>query len=235
MKRKIIHIDEEKCNGCGLCIDACHERALELVDGKARLVSDSYCDGLGDCLPVCPTAAIEIVEREADPFDEEAVQWRIATDRRRRTEICRVAGVCPGAQFTVQTESECSGGQQTELRHWPVQLALVNPGADFLRRADLLVAADCTAYAHPGFHSDLMQGRVTLIGCPKLDDAQMYREKLVRMFADAEPRRVTVARMEVPCCSQMVQVVKLAMAEAEMPLTCEEVVITVDGKLRRAV
>jgi len=234
VKRKIIEIDEDKCNGCGLCTDACHERALEVVDGKARLVSDVYCDGLGDCLPACPTGAIRIVEREAEPFDEEAVQQRIATSKKRQNELCAAAGICPGVQFTADSgvDSENDGSVN---RHWPVKLALINPAAEFLRGAEILIAADCTAYAQPAFHRDLMRDRVTLIGCPKLGDAQMYRQKLGRIFARAQPSRVVVARMEVPCCSQMVQIVKLALSEADLPVQCEEMVVTVNGELLRAV
>ncbi len=239
MRRTIIEIDEEKCNGCGLCVDACHEGAIELVDGKARLVSDEYCDGLGDCLPECPTNAITLVEREAKAFDEEAVRERM----QERSGEC--AGGCPGlASVAFSTErgdappARTPGGdapaddhRDSELRGWPVQLALVNPRAGHLDGAHLLIAADCAAYAHADFHRDFMRGRVTVIGCPKLDDNGAYREKLREILENNDVRSITVARMEVPCCGGIVAATRSAMLEAGVIVPYDEVVLGVGGEV----
>ena len=240
VRRTIVHIDEEKCNGCGLCIDACHEGAIELVEGKARLVSDEYCDGLGDCLPECPTGAISLVEREAKPFDEELVQRKMAAG----------AGDCPGGcpgvaamalgrnEETVRAEAgqetPAVGTQRSELSQWPVQLRLVNPGASYLQGAHLLVAADCAAYAHAGFHRDFIRGRITLIGCPKLDDADAQREKLAAILAQNDIKSVTVVRMEVPCCGGIVGATRAAMLEAGVIVPYDEVIIGTDGEVLTA-
>ncbi len=216
MKRRIVNIDEQRCNGCGLCIDACHERAIELVDGVARLVSDRYCDGLGDCLPVCPTGAIEITEREAAPFDEEAVQQRMGEARTQVSRGCPTAGGHP-------------------RRHWPVQLALVNPEASFLRGSHLLVAADCAAYVHAAFHREFMEGCVTVIGCPKLDDrSDMYVAKLASMLKGRDLRGITVVRMEVSCCSGLAHLVREAMLDSEVIVPYSEIVLGLDGEILRA-
>ena len=233
MKRKIIHIDEEKCNGCGLCIDACHEGALELVDGKARLVSDEYCDGLGDCLPECPTGAITIIEREAPAFDEQLVKARL--QERERNASSTLAGGCPGlsmCQFdNDQTRSqEDNEGQEkpsSRLGQWPIQISLVNPRAGYLESADLLIAADCTAYAHGNFHEEFMAGRITLIGCPKLDHQEAHLTKLVEIFRSNPPKSVTVVKMEVPCCQGLVHLVKKAMEEAGISVPYTEVTLPI--------
>ncbi|MFO8059110.1 MAG: 4Fe-4S binding protein [Bacillota bacterium] len=214
MRRRIMHIDEEKCNGCGLCVDACHEGAIELVDGKARLVSEQYCDGLGDCLPACPTGAIEITECEAEPFDEEAVQRRM---REAGEESPRV---CP------------AGGKHSEP--WPVQLALVNPDAGFLAGTHLLLAADCAAYVHSDFHREFMGDRVPLICCPKLDGrGETYVTKLASILKRQNVKSITVVRMEVPCCSGLAQLVKRSMLEAEVIVPYAEVVLSLQGEIAR--
>lgn len=193
MIRKIIQIDEERCNGCGLCAKACHEGAIDMVDGKARLMRDDYCDGLGDCLPVCPTNAIHFVEREAAAYDEAAVQ---ANQKNAAT-----AG-CPGARaFDINQENAATSGTPAPscLRQWPVQIKLAPPKAPWLNGAHLLIAADCTAYAAGNFHADFIKGRVVLIGCPKLD-AIDYTQKLTEIIAHNDLQSITVVRMEVPCC-----------------------------------
>lgn len=232
MKRKIVHIDEEKCNGCGLCIDACHERAIELVDGRARLVSDEYCDGLGDCLPACPTGAIEIIEREAAPFDEEAVQERIK-EADAPSPACSGMVGCPGTAALENSHgAEAAPAETPRLRNWPVQLALVNPDSGFLSGAHLLVAADCTAFSYPGLQQEFGEDRVLLVGCPKLDDAALYRDKLVRILETHDVASITVVRMEVPCCSGLSQLVRDSMLKAEVIVPYQEAVIGVRGELQ---
>ncbi|OEF97627.1 ATP-binding protein [Desulfuribacillus alkaliarsenatis] len=252
MKRKIVHIHEELCNGCELCVQACHEAAIQMVDGKAKLLDDKYCDGLGDCLPACPTGAIEIIEREAAEFDEEAVKELLtslgreipaALQTKEEPTASKPApsfGGCPGmqakklAQNSEQQASSIDDGsiRPSQLRQWPVQLNLLNPAADYLQDADLLVAADCVAYAYGDFHKDFMTGKVVAIGCPKLDDNQYYAEKLAHMFANGSIKSVTVARMEVPCCGGIVAATKQALSQSGKNISYNEVVISVDGQVR---
>lgn len=203
MIRKIIQIDTEKCNGCGLCAKACHEGAIGMVDGKAKLLRDDYCDGLGDCLPACPVNAISFAVREAAAYDEAAVLAQKEKD----------------AQL-----------QGSQLQQWPVQIRLVPVEAPFFQGADLLVAADCTAYAYAEFHKDFIRGRVTLIGCPKLDSVD-YAEKLTEIFRNNEIRSVTVVRMEVPCCGGMENAVKRALHDSGKFLPWRVVTISTDGKI----
>ncbi|GAB4262579.1 MAG: 4Fe-4S binding protein [Thermoleophilia bacterium] len=256
VRRQIIRIDEELCTGCGECVPACAEGALEIVDGKARVVAEVLCDGLGACLGECPTGALTIEEREAPEFDEEAVERRLS--RIGRAGVPRhpadplgegaavsayVDGGCPGslsrilgaetaaAPIPVTAAGLADGNRDAEsmLAHWPVQLALVNPLAPFFRNADLLVAADCTPYAYRLFHEDFLRGRSVVVACPKLDDAQRHFEKLVDLFQAARPRSVTVVRMEVPCCSGLVAITRQAAELAGLETPVEEVVITVSG------
>lgn len=232
MKRKIVQIDEEKCNGCGLCAQACHEGAIQMVDGKARLISDEYCDGLGDCLPACPAGAITIVEREAADYDEEKVKARLA--EKKAAAPCQ----CPGSagrtlrprqpQVTPKTETAVDSA----LSNWPVQLHLVNPDASYLDHADLLIAADCAAYAYGDFHREFIDGRVTMIGCPKLDDIDAYREKITAILTRHDIKSVTVVRMEVPCCGGIVNAVRRAMLDSGTIVPYREVVIGLDGTIR---
>mgnify|MGYP005841322649 CR=1 FL=1 len=246
MKRKIISIDEEKCNGCGLCVNACHEGAIELVDGKARLVSDEYCDGLGDCLPECPTGAIEMIEKDTVAYDEEAVHRRM--DERKGASVksekhipcgcpgtaSRMLGRMPeaaGASAEIRDQGHNSHDLPSELRQWPVQLSLINTRAEYLKNADLLIAADCTAYAYAGFHRDFMKGRITIIGCPKLDDNEYYRKKLAEILRTNSIKSITVVRMQVPCCGGIVSAVKSAMIDSQIIVPYSEVIITPDGSI----
>jgi len=257
MKRKIVQIAEEKCTGCGLCVDACHEGALQLVNGKARLISESYCDGLGNCLPECPAGAITIEERDAADFDEEAVQKQIETDVERsgpeascgcaeaegapvpKDAPGKLACGCPGSSARLIERGECAhqaaASQQaavpaSQLRQWPCQIKLVPVNAPYLDNADLLVAADCTAYAHANIHSDFMRGRITLIGCPKLDDTD-YAEKLTEILRAHEIRSVKVLRMEVPCCGGIVTAVKQAIIGSGRMIPWGVVTIGTDGRI----
>lgn len=198
MLRKIIQIDQAACNGCGLCAKACHEGAISMIDGKAKLLRDDYCDGLGDCLPVCPTGAITFVTREAAAYDEAAVQAAKGAPAEP------LACGCPGshAHAIERADAPCacaSGAVASELRQWPVQIKLVPLRAPYLDGADLLIAADCAAYAHGDFHRRFIRGKVTLIGCPKLDEGD-YSEKLTELLRQNDIQSVTVVRMEVPCC-----------------------------------
>ena len=199
LRRKIVKIDKILCNGCGLCVEACHEGAIKLIDGKAKLVSDQYCDGLGDCLPACPTGAIEIIEREAVPYDQKAVDAR--KNQKNKKEEALTSCVCSGGipknivrevenQHACQCQSENGEIEndiqhtrhQAQLRNWPVQLKLINSGADYFDHADILISADCVAYAYGNFHHDFIKNRVALVGCPKLDDNEYYSEKLTEIF-----------------------------------------------------
>jgi NAD-dependent dihydropyrimidine dehydrogenase PreA subunit len=232
MLRKIVTIDEDKCNGCGLCINACHEGALQMVNGKAKLVSDSYCDGLGACLPDCPTGAISITEREADVFDEEAVKQHLAKGSERpATMPCG----CPGsnAKFIKREINNKPVEVKTcdsQLQQWPCQIKLVPVNAPYFDNANLLVAADCTAFAYANLHADFMRNKITLIGCPKLDDVN-YAEKLAEILRTHEIKSVTVIRMEVPCCGGLVSAVKEALIKSEKFIPWRVVVIGTDGSI----
>lgn len=295
MERKIVEINEELCNGCELCVTACHEGAIEMVDGKARLVSDIYCDGLGDCLPACPTGAIEIIERKAEDYSQEAVDARLEAQKKAMEEAevkktlpvhdCGCDGAhdemkkslpvhdcgCGGAHDEMMKKMQSGGGCpgsaamklnvissgnvtnkaeaqakvanmanrmmedpvkaeiQSKLSSWPVQLNLVNPQAEYLEGADLLIAADCTAFAYGNFHNDFIKGRVTLIGCPKLDDNDYYVEKIGMILKQNNIKSITVVRMEVPCCSGIITAAKQAMLNSGMIVNYNEVTIGLDG------
>lgn len=225
MLRKIIQIDEDLCNGCGLCVNACHEGAIGLVDGKAKLLRDDYCDGLGDCLPACPTNAISFVEREAAPYDEAAVQDHLAG---------KTHSGCPGSQakaFEQNASSEgFSGSRPSRIASWPIEIKLLPVQAPYFQGADLLVAADCTAFAYGDFHKDFMDGRVTIIGCPKLDGVD-YAEKLAAIFANNDIRSVTVARMEVPCCGGLENAVRRALEASGKDIPLDVATISCNGDL----
>ena len=216
--RKIVHIDEDKCDGCGLCVPSCHEGAIQIIDGKAKLVAENLCDGLGDCLGHCPQDAITIDERPAEPFDEEAVKAHLAE---METAFEAPAG-CPGARAmtfdggnTREPEEAPAGGDApSRLGQWPVQLALVPPTAPYFQEADLLLAADCAPFAFPGFHEKLLKGRALAIACPKLDDIEPYIDKLAQILRQNEIRSLGVAHMEVPCCLGLVRVAQEAMKRA---------------------
>lgn len=214
MLRKIIEIDQEKCTGCGLCVTACHEGAIALVDGKAKLVKDSYCDGLGDCLPACPEDAISFVVREADPYDEAAVVAAQMARAKAESHASMPSGGCPGSMAKAIDRSEGHTGEAegkiaSRLSHWPCQIKLVPPTAPYLDGCDLLVAADCCAFAYGDFHRDFIDGHVCLVGCPKLDGVD-YSEKLSAIVAANDIRSITVARMEVPCCGGIEHAAKTA-------------------------
>ena len=233
MIRKIIHIDEEKCNGCGLCAKACHEGAIGMVNGKAKLLRDDYCDGLGDCLPVCPTDAISFVEREAAAYDEQAV----LKNKKQAAQENPLPCGCPGMQVktlrkeTAVRSEEAAKPQvvSSQLSQWPVQIKLVPVNAPYFKNANLLIAADCTAYAYGNFHSDFIQGKVTLIGCPKLDDGD-YTEKLTEIIRENEIKSVTIVRMEVPCCGGLELAVKTAIQNSGKFLPWQAVTISTDGR-----
>ncbi|MGN0980647.1 MAG: ATP-binding protein [Candidatus Avoscillospira sp.] len=227
MFRRIIEIDENKCNGCGACAAACHEGAIAMVNGKAKLMRDDYCDGLGDCLPACPTGAIAFVEREAAAYDEAAVL--AAKARKEQTLPCG----CPGSAAKAIQRQEVPADhapQPSQLRQWPVQIKLVPVNAPWFAGADLLVAADCTAYAYGSFHSDFIKGRVTLVGCPKLD-AVDYAVKLTEILRCNDIRSVTVVRMEVPCCGGIEMAVKKALQNSGKSIPCRVAVISTDGRI----
>ena len=238
MKRRIIQIDEQKCNGCGACAAACHEGAIAMVEGKARLMRDDYCDGLGDCLPACPTGAITFVERQAAPYDEAAVQ--AAKQRKAQSAGCpgsaahTLHGGCPGSAARA-----LSGGSEpaaaptmapSRLRQWPVQIKLVPMEAPFFDGAKLLIAADCTAYAYAAFHERFIRGHITLVGCPKLDSVD-YSEKLTEILRRNDIREVTVVRMEVPCCGGLEQAAKRALQASGKFIPWQVVTISTDGRI----
>lgn len=238
MIRKIIHIDESKCNGCGLCAKACHEGAIGMVDGKAKLLRDDYCDGLGDCLPTCPTGAITFVEREAAAYDEAAVKANMAAKalakELKEVQSSCSAGGCPGsAMRDMRTEADNSGAvlpQTSQLANWPVQIKLAPLKAPYFDGANLLIAADCTAYAYAGFHSQFMKNKVTLIGCPKLDSTN-YSEKLAEILRQNDIASVSVIRMEVPCCGGIEAAVKNAILESGKFLPTQVVTISTEGDI----
>ena len=227
--RKIIVIDEEKCNGCGLCAAACHEGAIGMVNGKARLLREDYSDGLGDCLPACPAGAISSEEREAAPYDAAAVAAAKAGAAHAHP-----AGGCPSAAARTLRPASAPAGEarmESQLVNWPVQIQLLPLRAPYLQGADVLIAADCTAFAYANLHADFLRGRVTLIGCPKLDGVD-YAEKLAQVFLQNEIRSVTVLRMEVPCCGGLTAAVERALAASGrgIPLTVR--IVGIDGTLR---
>ena len=238
MRRRVIHIDEERCDACGICADACHEGAIEIIDGKAKLVRDSYCDGLGDCIGPCPRDAISIEEREAEEYDAEAVRRRMLEREKRGTggAGCATAG-CPGAAPRAMdpprepVSSKKGAPVESRLASWPVQIALVPPNAPFLRGADLLLTADCVPFALPDLHERFMRGRVTLVGCPRLDYAGAHVRKLAEIIAEAQSSSVTVLRMEVPCCGGLTRMAQMAMKETAPHIPLEVHTVGVRGGL----
>ncbi len=248
MIRKIIRINEELCNGCGLCVNACHESAIGLVDGKAKLLRDDYCDGLGNCLPVCPTNAINFEEREALEYNEEEVNRNILESKmlkqenekqqdKNQTEHAHpISGGCPGSRAMNLAKEENHTSASTEnthtatpsmLRQWPVQIQLVPPNAPYFQNANLLIAADCTAYAFGDFHQ-FMKNKITLIGCPKLDEVD-YSVKLTQILSTNQIKSLTVIRMEVPCCGGIVQAVKTALTNSGQMIPWRVITIGTDG------
>ena len=239
VRRKIIEIDSELCDGCGQCVPACAEGAIEIVDGKARIASEKYCDGLGACLGECPNGALRIVEREAEDFDAEAVEEYL---KGREAPVLKAGhGLpmsCPSAGIQTfvprgGTDASGAGPSASRLSHWPVQINLVPPTAPFLKGARLLVAADCTPFAYPDFHRDFMDGRVVMVGCPKFDDAPGYVRKFAEIFSKADIKDITAVVMEVPCCSALPMIIKKALAESGKKIPMEEVVIGTRGDILR--
>ena len=239
VNRKIIEIDEELCDGCGNCVPSCAEGALEIVDGKAKLVADIYCDGLGACLGECPTGALKVIERKADEFDEEAVEEYLSSKAEGEIqEEATMACGCPSSQIQsfvpVETCQEANKPvvQQSavsELSHWPVQIKLVPPTAPFLKGTDLLVAADCAPVAYPNFHRDFLKGKTVMVGCPKFDDTQEYVQKFADIFRTADIKSITVVVMEVPCCQGLPLIVEKGMEIAGKKVPMEKVIISARG------
>lgn len=242
MIRRIIQIDEEKCNGCGACAAACHEGAIAMVNGKARLMRDDYCDGLGDCLPHCPTDAITFVEREAAPYDENAVKANMAARQQHHVGSCPgsqprvLSHGCPGQQAqaihpAASADTAAPSHSPSQLRQWPVQIKLVPIKADYFDGAHLLIAADCTAYAYGRFHEDFMRNAITIVGCPKLDNID-YSEKLTEIIRQNDIKDVTIVRMEVPCCSGLELAAKKALQQSGKFIPWQVKVITIDGHIK---
>lgn len=230
MKRRIIRIDREKCNGCGLCADACHEGAIEMIDGKAELTREDYCDGLGDCLPTCPVNAITFEEREAPAYNEEAV--RIAKNKKQGVKSsCSCPSVRSKTIEREKTPSVCGPYPMTSrLMQWPCQIKLVPINAPYFDNANLLIAADCTAYAYGNFHQEFIRNHITLIGCPKLDDGD-YAEKLTAIIANNNIRSIKVVRMEVPCCGGIENAVKRALMASGKLIPWQVITVSTDGKI----
>lgn len=238
--RKIVQIDEELCDGCGMCAIACAEGALEIRDGKARLIKESYCDGLGACLSGCPRGAVRVIEREADEFDPEEVEEHL---EKQKPEGFKPARGCPSSKievFSPKTGTKSLSGQAegpkqldetSELSHWPVQIRLVPPSAPFLKGADLLVVADCAPVAYPNFHHRFLGGKTVLLGCPKFDDKEEYVKRFTQIFQTAGVRSVTVVDMEVPCCSALPAIVRKAVRDAGKDISVEEITISTKGEI----
>lgn len=243
VKRKIVQFDEEKCDGCGLCVPSCAEGAIQIIDGKARLIDDKFCDGLGACLGECPQDAIKIIDREAKIFDEKAAEEHIRKlDKSDEKPLSHhhdhkdshFEG-CPSARVISYDDEIALDKTETRelpsmLRQWPIQIKLVPPHAPFLQNSDLLIAADCVPFAYANFHTELLQGKSILIGCPKLDDAEYYIEKFTDIFDAANIKSVTVAIMEVPCCSGLSYIVKQALTRSGKNIPFKETVISVRGE-----
>ncbi len=230
VKRKIIEIDDELCDGCGQCTLSCAEGALQIIDGKARVIGDELCDGLGACIGECPTGALKIIEREAEEFDETAVEAHLSGLENAGDD--KPAFGCPSSQLQVFAPDGTAGAPETGsgLSHWPVKISLTPPNAPFLKNADLLVAADCVAPAFPAFHREFITGGAVMIGCPKFDDTDAYLEKFTDIFKTAGIRKITTVFMEVPCCSGLPGIVKKAMAKAGAEIPYEDIVISRKGK-----
>ena len=242
MIRRVIKIDEEKCNGCGVCASACHEGAIGIVDGKAKLLRDDYCDGLGDCLPSCETNAISFEEREAAAYDEEAVKINMEKRKmeQKKVELNKNQTIqfgCPGSQARMLNHKKIEvkdarneDEMVSQLNQWPVQIKLVSPNASYFNNANLLIAADCTAYAYGDFHNKFIKNRITLIGCPKLDEGD-YSEKLTTILEMNEIKSVTVVRMEVPCCGGIENAVKNALKASDKMIPWQVVTISTNGEI----
>ncbi|OPX35292.1 MAG: 4Fe-4S ferredoxin [Desulfobacteraceae bacterium 4484_190.1] len=243
VKRKIIEIDEELCDGCGNCVTSCAEGALQIINGKARVVKDQFCDGLGACIGECPQGALKIVERVAEDFDEKAVEEYLKElEQKEKGEENRTENLpcgCPSAEIKTFTKanSSCESAnipseiKESALGHWPVQIRLIPVNASFLKDADILVTADCVPVAYPSFHSDFIKNRIVMLGCPKFDDTDSYVEKLTEIFRTADIKSVTVLIMEVPCCSGLPGILKRAMDMAKVNIPMKQIVISSSGKI----
>lgn len=248
MLRKIVKIDQEKCDGCGLCVPSCAEGAIKIIDGKAVLAADNLCDGLGACLGECPQDAITVEEREADEFDEAAVEKHLAAEGKpplahqppetKPTAHNHSAGGCPGSRaMTLARAPETStaqpaGSQQSQLGQWPVQLHLVPTTAPYFQGADLLITADCVPVAYAGYHEDFLKGRAVVMGCPKLDDNQFYLQKLTELFSKSDIKSITVLKMEVPCCGGIGMAARQALAACGKEIPYREVTIGIQGQIK---
>jgi Fe-S-cluster-containing hydrogenase component 2 len=230
--RKIIQIDEERCDGCGQCITGCAEGALKLIDGKARVVSDKFCDGLGACIGECPNGALHIIERKAEEFDEAAVEARLEQSHAsgcpsEKLQIFSGTSACEKANLPASLDT----GDVSSLSHWPVQIRLVPSNAPFLNGADLLVVADCVPVAYPSIHRDFLKGRAVMMGCPKFDDAQSYVDKFAKICKNAGLKSITVLIMEVPCCSALPTIVRKGLQASGVSIPLTEIVISIQGKI----
>lgn len=245
--RKIIKIDEELCDGCGQCVPDCAEGSLKIIDGKAKLVADNLCDGLGACLGSCPTGALQIIEREADEFDEEAVEKYLAEEKKRQEAVTHNCGCASTHIQSFQTPSANATGspcqsaniptftpqgenENSELSHWPIQIRLVPANAPFLQNSDLLVAADCTAVAVKNFQENYLKGKTVMMGCPKFDDAESYVDKFADVLKTANLKSLSILIMEVPCCSAMKVIIKKAIEKSGVTLPVEEITISTRGE-----
>jgi NAD-dependent dihydropyrimidine dehydrogenase PreA subunit len=242
IQRKIIEIDDELCDGCGQCVPSCAEGALQIIDGKARMTSDNLCDGLGACLGECPTGALTIIERDADEFDEEAVEQHLSKRKaEKEPETQTLACGCPSQQIqtlspamnrqTVNGIGNKETGLASALGHWPIQIRLVPANAPFLKNADLLVLADCAAVAYANLHTDMLAGKAVMMGCPKFDDVEGYIKKFKEVFTKAGIKSVTIVSMEVPCCSGLPWIVKKGLEAARIELPVNEIIVSAQGKI----
>ncbi|MGE0087470.1 MAG: ATP-binding protein [Desulfococcaceae bacterium] len=238
--RKIIEIDEQLCNGCGQCVTGCAEGALDIIDGKAKVVAERFCDGLGACIGECPTGALKIVEREAEEFDERAVEEYLAEKEKKEKEAPKkMACGCPSSHIQVFAPMDAVPGKehtaeaQSALSHWPVKIRLIPPDAPFLKHADILVLADCCAAAYASLHRDLIRGKIVMMGCPKFDDAQMYIQRFAEIFTLADIRSITIVYMEVPCCSALPSIVSKGMEKAGKKIPHTEIIISKKGKQKK--
>jgi NAD-dependent dihydropyrimidine dehydrogenase PreA subunit len=234
MKRDIIEIDEEKCNGCGECVTSCAESALQIVNGKAKLVKEIYCDGLGACIGTCPTGALTITQREAVAFDEQATEKHVHAAKQTSEKPCG----CPGSmvlEFNKRAPAaeKIAHKEPSELSNWPIQLMLVPVNAPYFNDADLLIAADCTAFSIGGFHTDFIKDKKLIIACPKLDDAKFYVEKLSQILSGNQIRSISVARMEVPCCGGLTQIVQQALKKSGKNIPYSETIIGIKGNIAK--
>ncbi len=239
-KRKIIEINEDLCNGCAQCVPSCAEGAIEIIDGKAKLVKDMFCDGLGACLGECPTGALNIIERESDAFDEKAAHEHLESTKKKTSPspLAPMQGGCPSMSLHTFSQGPkkaqpkgAAGPSESALSHWPIQIRLIPPTAPFLKDGDLLVAADCVPAAYADFHRDFLDGRVLLLGCPKFDDKELYLQRFTDIFRANNIKSVKVLRMELPCCSFLLPIVTEAAHRAGRDIPVEEVVITRRGSI----